>query len=157
MNDSTTIGNRQSPNVDQTRNALLEFLSPGTRRTPAAPVGRGQPTTDTATVAATADEPSPGLPWKSLLGSGLSSWWRDHPARAGALLARAATEDSVRRRPLQTLAVAALVGAAVVMFKPWRLVSAGALMLTLLKSSNFKGMATSVLATAAQSLQKEQK
>ena len=56
---------------------------------------------------------------------------------------------------MQVVTIAAVAGAAVVLLKPWRLVSVTALMLSLVRSSNFTGMATSVLESAAQSMRKE--
>ena len=100
-------------------------------------------------------ESTSGLHWSPLVKAGLSSWWHDHPARAGACLLKSATEEYARKRPLQVVTIAAVAGAAIVLFKPWRLVSATALMLSLFRSSNFTGIATSVLETAAQSMQKD--
>ena len=95
--------------------------------------------------------------WSSLVEAGLSSWWRDHPARAGAMLVRSATEDYTRQKPLQVVTIAVIVGAAIVLFKPWRLMSVSALALILFRSSNFTGIATSVLDNAAKSMQPMQK
>jgi len=96
-----------------------------------------------------------GFKWSSLLGAGVSSWWHDHPARSVAMVLESATSEYARRKPIQVVAVAAVAGAAVVLFRPWRMVSVTALMLTLLRSSNFTSVATSVLDSAAQSMKKE--
>jgi len=105
-------------------------------------------------VAAKADS---GFNWTSLLGVGVASWWHEHPARSAVLLIESATSEYARRKPLQVVTVAAAVGAAVVLLRPWRMVSVTALLLTLLRSSNFTGMASSALDSAAQSLQKERR
>ena len=145
---------KDQPNIEDTRRELLNFFA---RQN--APEER---------VAATADlnksfrrkTPShapDGFSWSSLVEAALSSWWRDHPARAGAMLVRSATEDYTRQKPMQVVAVAAIAGAAFVLFKPWRMVSLSALALTLFRSSNFTGIATSVLGSAAKSMQPMQK
>jgi hypothetical protein len=157
MNDelhSITASGR--PDIEHTRRALLNFLAQGTPADTSAPPptsarasARGQPRCDAEA------EKAPGLDWSSLVKAAMASWWHDHPARAGAHLLRSATEDYARRRPMQVVTIAAVAGAAVVLLKPWRLVSVTALMLSLVRSSNFTGMATSVLESAAQSMQKE--
>lgn len=100
---------------------------------------------------------SPDFEWSSLLGVGVSSWWHEHPARAVALLLQSATTEYARKKPIQAVSVAAVAGAALVLVRPWRLVSATALMLSLLRSSNFTGMATSVIENAARSMKTTQK
>ncbi len=144
-----------APNLTQTRHELLRYLSqqdlPPRRADSAAP-DRKPPRNATSTGAASG---LPGFEWSALFGAGLSSWWHDHPARAGASLLKSATEEYARKKPVQVVAIAAVTGAAVVLLKPWRMVSLSALMLTLFRSSNFTGVATSMLETAAQSMQKE--
>ncbi len=137
------------PNIEHTRRELLNFMLQQ-RRSESVPLGRGQPRSGPK------DEAQPGFNWSSLVEAGLSSWWHDHPARAGALLIRSATEEYARKKPLQVVTIAAIAGAAIVLFKPWRLLSTSTLMLSLFRSSNFTGMATSVLETAAQSLQRNE-
>ena len=140
-----------TPDLAQTRRALLNYLAQP-ERTESATTERKHSRADTQTSGAPS---SPGFEWSSLIEAGLSSWWRDHPARAGASLLKSATEEYARNKPLQVVTIAAVAGAAVVLLKPWRWVSTTALMLTLFRSSNFTGVATSMLETAAQSMQKE--
>ena len=142
-----------APNLTQTRRELLNYLAQ-TEPTESRSSDRRQPR---GTTHASSASESSGFEWSSLIAAGLSSWWRDHPARAGALLLKSATEEYARKKPLQVVTIAAVAGAAAVLFKPWRLVSATALTLSLFRSSNFTGMATSVLETAAQSMQSSQK
>lgn len=104
---------------------------------------------------ATKPESTSGMHWSALVQAGLSSWWHDHPARAGACLLKSATEEYARKKPLQVVTIAAVAGAAFVLFKPWRLVSTTALMLSLLRTSNFTGVATSVIESATQSMQRD--
>ena len=137
-----------APDIAKTRRELFNYLSE-----PEAPTSTGTETRQQR--AAAKSEPISGLQFSSLVQSGLSSWWHDHPARAGACLLKSATEEYARRKPMQVVAIAAVAGAATVLFKPWRLVSTTALLLSLFRTSNFTGIATSVLATAAQSIQKD--
>lgn len=136
------------PDIAKTRLELFNYLSEPQAPTPASAETRPPR-------AAAISESASGLHWSSLVQSGLSSWWHDHPARAGACLLKSATEEYARRKPMQVVAIAAMAGAATVVFKPWRLVSTTALLLSLFRTSNFTGIATSVLATAAQSMQKD--
>lgn len=137
-----------APDIAKTRRELFNYLSE-----PQAPNSGNAETSQQR--AAAKSESASGLHWSSLVQSGLTSWWHDHPARAGACLLKSATEEYARKKPMQVVTIAAVAGAATVLFKPWRLVSATALLLSLLRTSNFTGIATSVLATAAQSMQKD--
>ncbi len=91
-----------------------------------------------------------------LLQTLLAAWWHDHPARSGVAVADAALAGYARKKPLQLLALAAGAGAALVLFKPWRLVSGSALLLGLLRSTNVGSIANSVAITAAQSFREQQ-
>ncbi len=139
--------------IEHTRRELLNFLAreraaerAAEQTTASRGRGRGKPASST-----------PGFDWSSLLGVGVSSWWHEHPARAVALLLQSAISEYARRKPIQVVAVAAVAGAALVLVRPWRMISATALLLSLLRSSNFTGMATSVIENAARSLKPTQK
>lgn len=144
----------QQPTIENTRRELLNFLAQQHEQE-----DRAEATAAERKHARrkAASDTSDGFNWSSLVEAGLSSWWHDHPARAGAMLVKSATEDYARQKPLQVVTVAAIAGAAIVLLKPWRLVSVTALALTLFRSSNFTGMATSMLETAAKSMQPTQK
>ena len=146
------IANSQDrPDIAHTRRELLNFLAQSDHKSS---VGVKRATADSAS-AARADAAGDGFHWAPLLEAGLSSWWHAHPARAGALLLRSATEEYARKKPRQAVIAAAAAGAAFVLFRPWRLVSTTALLFSVLRASNFTGMATSVLETAAQSIHKD--
>lgn len=155
MNQQTTQAMiNQQPTIETTRRELLNFLVHQHEQEE-----RAESTAaDRRHVRRKAASDTPdGFNWSSLVEAGFSSWWRDHPARAGAMLVKSATEDFARQKPLQVVTIAAIAGAAIVLLKPWRLVSTTALAMTLFRSSNFTGMATSVLETAAKSMQPIQK
>ena len=143
------------PNLTQTRTELLNYLAqqitPPKRAEPEAAERRSP--RDAAASELPAD--ARAFDWSALFEAGLASWWHDHPARAGASLLRSATTEYARKKPMQVVTIAAVAGAAVVFLKPWRVVSVSALALSLFRSSNFTGVATSMLETAAQSMQKE--
>ncbi len=96
------------------------------------------------------------IDWIGLAKSGVSTWWRDHPLHVGATVLTPVVSDYVRRKPVATLAVAAAAGAALVLFRPWRMASVTALGMSLVRSSNLPVMAASLVATVAENLQKDQ-
>jgi hypothetical protein len=100
---------------------------------------------------------SSGIDWGSVVQNSAAAWWHEHPLRAGTMLIRPSIEQYARKRPLQSVAIAAAVGAGLILFRPWRLVSASALVLSLYRSTNLAGMASSLLNTASNSLQKDTK
>ena len=144
-----------TPNLTETRRELLNYLLQQRGQKERAEPSSTDRNKTHRHVQAEKSADSSKFEWSSLLQAGLTSWWHDHPARAGAALLKSATQEYARKKPLQVVTIAAVAGAAVVLFKPWRLVSTTALMLSLFRSSNFTGMATSMLETAAQSIQKE--
>ncbi len=50
----------------------------------------------------------------------LNAWWRRHPLHAVAEIGEPLVEKYARRHPYRLLAIAAALGAAVVVLKPWR-------------------------------------
>lgn len=148
-----TADTQDKPDIAHTRRELLNFLARSDHK-PAVGVKRSASAGDPAS-APRADGASEGFHWAPLLEAGLSSWWHAHPARAGAVLLRSATEEYARKKPRQAVIAAAAAGAALVLFRPWRLVSTTAVLFSVLRASNFTGMATSVLETATQSINKE--
>ena len=82
------MSNAATPDLAQTRRALLNYLAqPESAKS--ATTERKHSRADTQTSGAPS---SPGFEWSSLIEAGLSSWWREHPARAGASLLKSATE-----------------------------------------------------------------
>ena len=96
------------PTLAQTRQELVDFLSQNNRGDTAAR-GSGTKSADHARDSRNAaPETGSDFNWKSFVETGLASWWHDHPARAGALLLRTAVEETARRKPLPTVAVASV-------------------------------------------------
>jgi hypothetical protein len=98
--------------------------------------------------------PSPGghrsaapLGTWGLVKLGIGSWWRHHPANMAVAVATPLLHRYAGRKPFQLLAISAGAGAAVVLLKPWRLISLGGLALATLKSSEFSGLVASLLSS----------
>ena len=72
--------------------------------------------------------------------------WEDHPARLVAGLVGPLLSHWGRRHPLAFLGIAAAIGAALVMARPWKLISVTGVLIAALKSSNLASLAMSVLA-----------
>ena len=75
----------------------------------------------------------------------LNSWWQHHPAQLALDLAIPVLGRYAEKKPLQLLGLAAGAGAAIVLIRPWRLVSVTGLLLTALKSSKVSTLVLSLL------------
>jgi len=76
-------------------------------------------------------------------------WWHGHPVHDAVDFARPALEDFARDKPMQLLGIAAGAGAALTLLKSWRLLSLTGVALTLVKTSNFKGVARTLATPVA--------
>ena len=72
--------------------------------------------------------------------------WEEHPARLAIGLATPLLSHWGRRHPLAFLGIAATIGAALVMARPWKLMSLTGVLVAALKSSNLASLAMSALA-----------
>ncbi len=72
-------------------------------------------------------------------------WWQHHPAQLAVNLARPALGRYAEEKPLQLLGIAAGVGAAAVVLRPWRLVSLTGLVFAALKTSDLPVLLMSIL------------
>lgn len=79
------------------------------------------------------------------------AWWHHHPAQLALDLAQPVLGRYAKEKPLQLLGVAAGIGAAVVLLRPWRMVSLSGLLIATLKSSEVSGFLLSLLATKPES------
>ena len=93
------------------------------------------------------DEDDFGGPW-NLLRLALSSWWRQHPASIATDIASPLLQRFAQDKPLQLIGIAAGVGAAAVLIKPWRLISIGSVLWASLKSSDLTGIVASMLSSS---------
>ena len=76
---------------------------------------------------------------------GVRAWWEFHPVRAVGAIAEPLVAEYAERKPFRLLGIAAGVGAAVVVVKPWRLVSVGSLAVAALKSSQASSFVLSLI------------
>lgn len=77
----------------------------------------------------------------------LATWWRHHPAKLALEIAEPVVQQYARHKPYQLLGVAAAIGVASVVIRPWRMVSFTGLLLASIKSSGMANMALSILST----------
>jgi hypothetical protein len=75
-------------------------------------------------------------------------WWRHHPAHMAVEIATPVLATLGRRKPAVLLGGAALVGAAFMFARPWRLISATTLLFAVVKVTNLPGLLMSALAAA---------
>ncbi len=102
------------------------------------------------------DEPSRPAsdgPW-GLVKHAIQAWWRNHPVNVALDLARPVIGKYAEEQPLKLLGIAAGLGAAAVVLRPWRLVSLGAVLVAALKSSELSGVLLSMLSSPLQDSKK---
>lgn len=73
------------------------------------------------------------------------AWWQHHPVQVAVDVGRPFLNNYARDKPLQLLGMAVATGAAVVLIKPWRLVSMTGLAVAALKSTNLSSTLLSFL------------
>ena len=91
-------------------------------------------------------EHASGGTWQSIKRA-VRVWWHHHPAQLALDLAKPVLGKYAEEKPLQLLGIAAGLGAAVVLVRPWRLVSVTGLAVATLKSSEVSGLLLSLLST----------
>ncbi|MET0312101.1 MAG: hypothetical protein ABW051_08630 [Burkholderiaceae bacterium] len=83
--------------------------------------------------------------WWSTLKHAGRVWWRYHPARAAADLAEPALKSYARAHPARLIGIAAVAGAAIIIARPWRLVSVGGLLVAALRPTELSAVVLSLL------------
>lgn len=74
-------------------------------------------------------------------------WWQHHPAQLALNLAKPALGRYAEEKPLQLLGIAAGLGAAAVLIRPWRLMSVTGLLFAALKASDAPVLLMSILSS----------
>ncbi|MES2400636.1 MAG: hypothetical protein V4573_11675 [Pseudomonadota bacterium] len=74
-------------------------------------------------------------------------WWQHHPAHLALDLAKPALSRYAEEKPLQLLGIAAGIGAAAVVIRPWRLISVTGLLFAALKASDAPVLLMSILSS----------
>ncbi len=91
--------------------------------------------------------------WKTVRRT-VQAWWRHHPAHTALDVASGMAHPVLNRyakdKPIQLLGAAAALGAALVVVRPWRLVSITGLLLATLKSSGLTPTLLSLLAAQSE-------
>jgi len=86
--------------------------------------------------------------WFASIKRAAGSWWRHHPAHMGLELATPALSQYAARKPAQFLGIAAVVGAVIVIARPWRLISVTGLLMAVVKSSQLSSVVMSAMSAA---------
>ena len=76
-------------------------------------------------------------------------WWHRHPASAVADLASPFLIDYARVHPFKLLGISAATGAALVIIRPWRMISGSALLIAAVKSSGLTNTLLAMLSSFA--------
>lgn len=92
-----------------------------------------------------AEQAAPGSGWWPTLRHAARVWWRYHPARAAADLAQPALQVYARAHPVRLIGIAAVAGAAIVIARPWRLVSLTGLLVAALRPTELSAVVLSLL------------
>ena len=75
-------------------------------------------------------KPAPGDGHQAGLWSWLLQAWQNHPARLAVQALAPLLREHTRQNPWQVLALSGLLGGALVLLRPWRLLPMGALLMT---------------------------
>ena len=76
-------------------------------------------------------------------------WWNQHPASAVADLASPLLNGYARAHPFKLLGISAVAGAALVVVRPWRMISGSALLIAAVKSSGLSNTLLAMLSSLA--------
>jgi len=79
-----------------------------------------------------------------------SAWWRSHPAHLAVDVCHPMFEKYARENPLKLVGVAAAVGAAVVIAKPWRLISVTSVLVAAMRSTQMSSLVASFLSSTSE-------
>jgi len=73
--------------------------------------------------------------WPSAFVRAVRTWWRHHPVSMAVDVAKPVVGRYASGHPFTLLGVAAVAGAAIVVIRPWRLLSLGGILLAAVKSA----------------------
>lgn len=73
------------------------------------------------------------------------SWWQSHPAHLALDVAKPMMQTYAKEQPLKLLGIAAGTGIALVVLRPWRLISLTGVAIALLKSTQLTGVVQSLI------------
>lgn len=78
----------------------------------------------------------------------VSAWWHNHPVHLALDLARPVVSSYAEDQPLKLLGISAGLGAAVVLLRPWRLMSLTGVLVAAVKSPQLSAVVRSLLSGA---------
>jgi hypothetical protein len=134
--------------LDRSRLAIVEYLAMGERRSDRHAAGENEPGERGDAQDEGADGFFSGNGWLGGVCSAARAWWSHHPAQLAVEMATPALRSTMRKRPFQVLALAAGIGALLVVTRPWRLISLTTLAVAIVKSSRLSGAVMSALSDA---------
>lgn len=73
--------------------------------------------------------------WPSAVARAVRTWWRHHPVSMAVDVATPVVGRYAKRHPYKLLGLAVAAGAALVVIRPWRLLSVGGIALAAIKSA----------------------
>lgn len=73
--------------------------------------------------------------WPSAVARAVRTWWRRHPVSMAVDVATPVVGRYAKKHPYKLLGVAAAAGVAMVVIRPWRLLSIGGILLAAIKSA----------------------
>lgn len=112
------------------------------------PAGAYASSADAAAAAGASSEGVKGL-WRTLRRTA-KAWWRSHPAHLAVEVGQPMLDKYAAAHPLKLLAISAAIGGAVVLAKPWRLISVTGLLIAALRSTQMSGLVASLLSPEPQ-------
>ena len=86
--------------------------------------------------------------WFGSIKHAASVWWRHHPAHMALEVGTPLLAAFTRDKPVPVLVVAAVAGAALVVMRPWRLLSLTGVLLAVAKSSQLSGVLMAAMTAA---------
>ncbi len=99
-----------------------------------------------------ANQTSPHTPrddgaW-SAMAHAVQAWWQHHPVSVAFDFAKPVLGRYAAQQPFKLLGIAAAIGAAAVVLRPWRLVSVGGILLAAVKSAALPSVLLSMLSSS---------
>ena len=86
--------------------------------------------------------------WPSAVARAVRTWWRHHPVSMAVDVAKPVVGRYAKSHPFKLLGVAAVAGAAMVLVRPWRLLSLGGILLAAVKSAAVPSVLMSLFSPA---------
>jgi hypothetical protein len=82
--------------------------------------------------------------WPSAVARAVRAWWRHHPVSMAVEVATPVVGRYAKNHPYRLLGAAAAAGAALVVMRPWRLLSVGGILVAAIKSAAVPGVLMSL-------------